>query len=840
MDTRQDPHPLNAFRNILQLEHERGFDNKAVTTGLDEFLARWNPQLRAYLSNTDDANNLLARPYSRMTPNQRAKWVETCMRLFDSSPLHPSPLMGEGLDGGAPLPKPKRAPSPPVNRPFVPKIPLPESSPPPDPDVLHSPVTNLKGVDAKTAEKLARLHVHTVGDLLYHFPRYHREYSRRTKISRLKPGEDTTVFATVSQASRAMLGHKGRAATRALVSDSTGDLNVVWFNQPYLAKQFRPGRRIALSGRVGTFGGVPVMENPEYDLVYEGSPLINTVRPLPVHPLTRDLYPRSFRRIIWDALWRCAPSVQEFLPPDTITRLRPMPLPEAVIRAHFPESNEIYEEARRRLAFDELLLLQISVLQRRRQWKDAARGAPIDDAGNAVQTFLNSLPFTLTGAQQRCLDEILADMAEGVPSMNRLLQGEVGSGKTVVAVAALLAVAAMGLQGTIMVPTEVLAEQHFNTACQLMGRLHNPVQEENLVSASIDPQSSPISIGLVTGSTRKSLRNALQQRAADGDLDIIIGTHTLIQQTMQIPNLALSVVDEQHRFGVMQRAALRGKSNATPHVLIMSATPIPRTLALTLYGDLDISTIDEMPPGRTPIVTRHVEPHNRNDAYEWVRGQVTEGRQAFIIFPLIEESELTEAKAAAQEYERLSQHIFPDLRVGLLHGRLPSRQKDAVMTAFHNRDLDILVSTPVVEVGIDVPNATVMMVESADRFGLAQLHQFRGRVGRGPHKSYCLLLAEDPSDYAAQRLEAIEKHNDGFKLAEIDLQLRGPGDLFGTRQSGLPTLKMARLADRDVLINARNEAARILHRDPHLTQPDHQLLADELSRFQTPATAEVA
>ena len=431
-------------------------------------------------------------------------------------------------------------------------------------------------------------------------------------------------------------------------------------------------------------------------------------------------------------------------------------------------------------------------------------------------------------------------MAKGSPSMNRLLQGEVGSGKTVVAVAALLVVAAMGLQGTIMVPTEVLAEQHFKTVCQLMSRLHNPIQEDNLVSASLDPDSKPISVGLITGSTRKSLRAKLQQQAADGDLDIIIGTHTLIQQTMKIPNLALSVVDEQHRFGVMQRAALRGKGQTTPHVLIMSATPIPRTLALTLYGDLDISTIDEMPPGRTPIVTRRVDPDKRIPAYDFLRGQIQKGRQAFIIFPLIEESEVTEAKAAAQEYQRLSRQIFPDLRVGILHGRMPSREKDAVMTAFHNHEIDILVSTPVVEVGIDVPNASVMMVESADRFGLAQLHQFRGRVGRGPHKSFCLLLAEDPSDNARERMEAIEKYNDGFKLAEVDLQLRGPGDLFGTRQSGLPSLKMARLSDRDVLINARNEAARILHRDPHLTDPNHQLLAQELDRFQTPATAEVA
>ncbi len=814
---------LDSFRNILRLEQSRSFTDETVIGGLDAFISQSKAQLRTRLPNIADADMLFARPYSRMTPNQRAKWVETCLILLNSD---------ESAHRKASNAKAKSAASS--------EKPSPPKPTPPNPEVLHKPVTHLRGVDTKTAEKLARLDVHTVRDLLYHFPRYPKDYSHRTKIADLKVGQETTVFATVWEASRVRLGRQRRPATRAIIGDETGNLSVVWFNNTFLARQLKPDTKIVLSGKVETFGGGLVMESPEYEVVKNGNPLIYAGRVLPVHRLTKDLYARTLRRIIWNALQRWSSSIQEFLPQDTLTRLPLMPLPKAVSNAHFPDSVIQWEEARCRLAFDELLLLQISVLQRRRQWKDAARGTPIDNAGSAVETFLDSLPFTLTGAQQRCLDETLADMAEGVPSMNRLLQGEVGSGKTVVAVVALLAVAAMGLQGTIMVPTEVLAEQHFKTACDLMSRLHNPKLDENLVSASIDPESPPISIGLVTGSTRKSLRNVLQQRASEGDVDIIIGTHTLIQNTMQVPNLALSVIDEQHRFGVMQRAALRGKSDTTPHVLIMSATPIPRTLALTLYGDLDISTIDEMPPGRTPIVTRHVKPHNRNAAYDWVRNQVREGRQAFIIFPLIEESELTEAKAAAQEYERLSQHIFPDLRVGLLHGRLPSRQKDAVMTAFHNRDLDILVSTPVVEVGIDVPNASVMMVESADRFGLAQLHQFRGRVGRGPHKSYCLLLAEDPSDYAAQRLEAIEKHNDGFKLAEIDLQLRGPGDLFGTRQSGLPTLKMARLADRDVLINARNEAARILHRDPHLTHDDHKLLVQELARYQTPATAEVA
>ena len=829
MSARQEDRLLNSFRNILCMEQAKGFTNEVVINGLDAFIDNCRPQLRAHFSDTADASKLLDRPYSPMTPSQRARWVETCLALLGTPNDRPQSTKPKSATASGPRKRsPSRKPSP------------PKQPPPPDPEALHKTVTNLKGVDAKTAEKLARLDVHTIRDLLYHFPRYHKDYSRRVKIADLKIGQEATVFAVVRESSQTRLGKRGQPATRTIVGDETGNLSVVWFGNTFLARQLKPGRKVALSGKIESFGGAPVMESPEYDMIINGLPLIHTARLLPVHRLTRALYARTLRRIIWNALQRWSPSIQEFLPQDTLTRLLLMPLPKAVFYAHFPKSLDAYEEARSRLAFDELLLLQISVLQRRRQWKDAAQGEPIDASGPAVQSFLDVLPFTLTGAQQRCLEETLADMAKGSPSMNRLLQGEVGSGKTVVAVAALLAVAAMGLQGTIMVPTEVLAAQHFKTVCQLMSRLHNPIQEENLISASLDPDSKPISVGLVTGSTRKSLRANLQQRAAAGNLDIIIGTHTLIQQTMKIPNLALSVVDEQHRFGVMQRAALRGKGQTTPHVLIMSATPIPRTLALTLYGDLDISTIDEMPPGRTPIVTRRVDPDKRIPAYDFLRGQIQKGRQAFIIFPLIEESEVTEAKAAAQEYERISRHVFPDLRVGILHGRLPSREKDAVMTRFHNHELDILVSTPVVEVGIDVPNASVMMVESADRFGLAQLHQFRGRVGRGPHKSFCLLLAEDPSDNARERMEAIEKYNDGFKLAEVDLQLRGPGDLFGTRQSGLPSLKMARLSDRDVLINARNEAARILHRDPHLTDPNHQLLAQELDRFQTPATAEVA
>jgi len=396
---------------------------------------------------------------------------------------------------------------------------------------------------------------------------------------------------------------------------------------------------------------------------------------------------------------------------------------------------------------------------------------------------------------------------------------------------ALLAAAAAGYQGAVMVPTEVLAEQHFQTVSKLLAGLAHPVQSDNIVTAYLSSLGRPVSVGLLTGSTRTKVRRELTQMSAEGNLDLLVGTHALIQSGVEIPNLALAVMDEQHRFGVMQRSALRQKGLESPHTLVMSATPIPRTLSLTLYGDLDISTINELPPGRQKIQTRWLGPDLRDAAHGFVRKQVQEGRQAFIIYPLIEESEAIEAKAATEDHKRLSQDVFPELRVGLLHGRMSAKEKDKVMRQFRDAELDILVSTAVVEVGIDVANATVMLIEGADRFGLSQLHQFRGRVGRGEHKSYCILLSDDPSEVAKERLAALEQIDDGFKLAEVDLELRGPGDFFGTRQSGLPDLRMARLSDRELLTVAREEASGLIEQDPELAAPEHASLAKRITHF---------
>jgi len=452
-----------------------------------------------------------------------------------------------------------------------------------------------------------------------------------------------------------------------------------------------------------------------------------------------------------------------------------------------------------------------------------------------LDTFIKSLPFELTMAQQRVLQELLADLQKPKP-MSRLLQGEVGSGKTVVAMAALLVAIANGYQGAFMAPTEILAEQHFSTVSELLSRI-SPQEDDGYLRSYPGLLSHPLTVALLVGDIDQARKRELHQRISDGDVDMIIGTHALIQKGVEFHRLGLAVIDEQHRFGVTQRSTLRQKG-FNPHVLVMTATPIPRTLALTLYGDLDLSVIDQLPPGRQEVKTKWLKPAQRASAYAFMHRQVVSGRQAFLICPFVEESEIIQAKAAVVEYEHLSQEVFPDLKLGLLHGRMPATKKDEVMRRFRSGELDILVSTPVVEVGIDVPNATVMLVESADRFGLSQLHQFRGRVGRGTEQSYCMFLAENPSEIGRERLDIIEKTQDGFQLAEEDLRLRGPGEFFGTRQSGLPDLRMAKLSDVPLLEMARTEAIRLFQIDPRLEKSEHYLLTGELARVWQQDTAE--
>ena len=505
-------------------------------------------------------------------------------------------------------------------------------------------------------------------------------------------------------------------------------------------------------------------------------------------------------------------------------------------RRHFPDSTADVKAARHRLAFEEMLTMQLATIRRKRQWQDEQTGVPINTQSPVLARFLESLPFSLTGAQESVLKEILEEIAFDRP-MNRMLQGDVGSGKTVVAAAALLVTAATGYQGVLMAPTEILAEQHYLSLSRLLIDAVGGSRAGNTLEIQPDLFDRPITIGLLAGSMSDRLKRMTRQRIADGEIDIVIGTHAVIQPGVDIPYLGLAVVDEQHRFGVMQRAELRDKGRR-PHLLAMSATPIPRSLSLTLYGDLDMSTIDEMPPGRRQIRTRYLEPDQRAAAYEMIRTEVKGGRQAFVVCPFIDESEAVQTRAATKEYERLAGEVFPDLRVGLIHGKLAYSEKEEVMESFKDRELDVLVATPVIEVGIDVPNATVMLIDGADRFGLAQLHQLRGRVGRGEHQSHCLLLADDPGDEARDRLKVVERLTDGFKLADEDLRMRGPGDYMGRRQSGFAQFKVASIDDIDMIRATRLEAGRLLDADPGLTRAEHALLAAAVDRYDATLTEE--
>jgi ATP-dependent DNA helicase RecG len=790
---------IESLRKVLKLEQAKGYSDKAVMGGLDRFLRNLSPP-------DEKLSRLLSLNYAALDTGARERWINNILGQLDSGEMR-TQLPPETM-----LPQQKYMTTPAKHG--------REQS-------LNGPITSIRGINSSLAGKFGKLGVKTVRDLLYFFPHRHIDYSRRKLISELEVGAEQTIVATIWEAAQKGPGYRMRN-TEAVVGDESGNIRVIWFNQPYLAKKLTTNSQIVLSGRVAEFRGQKVFQSPEWELL-ESADLIHTGRLVPVYPLTAGLYPRTVRRLVKGTLDRWLPELTDFLPESVKKSAGLLPLPEAIRQAHYPDSELSKDQARKRLAFDELYLIQLGVLAKKRDWQEEGIGNAFNVDSSYLEPFFNSLPFKLTSAQMRVLSEIQSDLSRPKP-MSRLLQGEVGSGKTVVATAAMLLAAANGYQAALMAPTEILAEQHFNTICGLLSRGGGESVNGRAVRKFSSILPHPVSVGLIIGGLKESSKQELQELVSAGEINFVIGTHALIQKGVNFQSLGLCVVDEQHRFGVMQRATLRSKGSF-PHVLVMSATPIPRTLALTLYGDLDLSVLDELPPGRVEIKTKFLIPEQRQKAYDFVRKQIVEGRQAFIICPLIEESEAIQTKAAITEYEYLSTSIFPDLRLGLLHGRLSSADKDEVMQHFHSGELDILVSTPVVEVGVDVPNATVMLIEGADRFGLAQLHQFRGRVGRGRHQSYCLLLAETPSAEAKERLKLLESIRNGFKLAEEDLRLRGPGEFFGTRQSGLPDLKMAKLSDVEILELARREAIRLFEADPYLQQPEHKLLAGEVSRL---------
>ncbi|MFC2052335.1 ATP-dependent DNA helicase RecG [Chloroflexota bacterium] len=815
--------PINTepLRKILELESQKDYSDSAVIGGLDRFLRNWASQAIESITTPQllkrfNKLRLVKSNYASFTKEQRKEWINEVLNFLSETEG------GEKKKGKAKSTTVVSRPSP---RPNINRAVVSPS--------IDSPITIIKGISSSLATKFSKLAVKTIRDLLYFFPNRHLDYSQRKPISQLAEGKEETIVANVWQAYETRLGN--RRSTEAIVGDETGNVRVVWFNNPYLAKKLATNTRLIISGRVSLFKGRHVFESPEWEMA-EDKDLVHTGRLVPLYPLTQGLRPRQVRKLMKEVIDQWAWQVADFLPSGSRERCNLLELPKAISQAHYPEDEILKDRARIRLAFDELFLLQLGVLSKKRTWQEGQPGNSLSTKPTMLEAFLQSLPFTLTPAQHKVLKELLADLEKPQP-MSRLLQGEVGSGKTVVATAALLTAAANGYQGAFMAPTEILAEQHFSTICQLLSRVGQLTEKDDYLRSYSGLLSHPLTVALLIGGITQARKRELQQRILDGAIDIVIGTHALIQKEVEFHKLGFAVVDEQHRFGVTQRSELRQKG-FNPHVLVMTATPIPRTLALTLYGDLDLSVIDQLPPGRQTIKTKWLKPAQRNSAYAFIKRQVSEGHQAFIICPLVEESEAIQAKAAIAEYERLSKEVFPELRLGLLHGRMPAAEKDAVMRHFRSGDLHILVATPVVEVGIDVPNATVMLVESADRFGLSQLHQFRGRVGRGEEQSYCMLLAQNPSEVARERLDTIEKTQDGFQLAEEDLKLRGPGEFFGTRQSGLPDLRMAKLSDVGLLELARSEAIRLFGIDPKLKKPEHLPLAKELARVWTSEAGE--
>ena len=673
---------------------------------------------------------------------------------------------------------------------------------------LEQPLPEVLTIRPQEIEKLERLGVRTVEDALYHLPRDHYDCRNPVPIHKLRLDVTTTVVGTL-QAVNARRTSRGMAIVEARIADATGVIRVSWFNQQHLVRLLRPhvGGRIAVSGHTELYSGRLQLAPRDYEFPDEDE-LTHTGRLVPIYPLTEGLTQRWLRGTIKRALDAALHLVEDPLP-EWLRREHDLPLLGEALRAyHFPADEAAKAVALHRLALDELLYIGIGMARRKRAWQQSAPARPIPRDAQTLDRFETSLPFALTGAQKRALDAILDDISCPVP-MNRLLQGDVGSGKTVVAAGALLMAVQAGLQGAIMAPTEILAEQHYRS-----------------ITGLLEPFG--VEVALLTGAVKGTERKRIYAGAAGGEIAVLVGTHALIQEGVELDRLGLAVVDEQHRFGVEQRAQLRQKG-FNPHVLALTATPIPRTLSLTIYGDLDVSVVDERPPGRQPVETRWE--HSDATAYERVREQVAQHRQAYVICPLVEENENSDARAAVAEQKRLQRDIFPDLKVGLLHGKMKSAEKEDTLARFRDGAIQVLVATSVVEVGIDVPNATVMVVQEADRFGLAQLHQFRGRVGRGAERSYCLLLAGSASAVGQQRLQAILSTDDGFKLAEEDLRLRGPGEFWGTRQSGLPELKVAGLGDTRAIEEAREAARRLVAADPDLAQPEHRVLARKVAQF---------
>jgi ATP-dependent DNA helicase RecG len=656
---------------------------------------------------------------------------------------------------------------------------------------LDTNIKNLNRVGQTTAQILKKLGLEFVSDLLFYFPNRYENFGEVKNIATLEIGQNTNIIGQIDLIQSRRSHGRGLSLTEALINDGSDTIKIIWFNQPYLAKTLKVGDTISLAGKVSENHGQAVMLSPVYEKINAADKeLIHTQGLTPIYSLTAKITQKQLRYLIKQAL-NLSTAIEDWLPNNIKTELGLLDLKDALEKIHFPKNENDAYTARQRLSFSELFLRQLRAQLIKQEIKNSI-SPEIKFLSEVTKNFVASLPFTLTGDQKKSAWEILQDLEKGQP-MSRLLEGDVGSGKTLVAVLAMLNVALNDKQAILMAPTEILARQHFNSISTLLADLNIP-------------------IGLITRHTKKSESKSLSQEAK-----IIIGTHALIQDKINFPDLALIIVDEQHRFGVAQRQKLIRQNNITPHFLSMTATPIPRSLMLAIYGDLKVSIIKEKPKNRLPIITKIVTTENRPAIYKFIAQEISAGHQVFVVCPLIDPSDKLGVKSVIAEHEKLDKEIFPDLKVGLLHGKLKVDAKNEIMQQFLNNEIKILVATSVIEVGVDIPNATIIMIEGAERFGLAQLHQFRGRVGRGNHQSYCFLLpSADQNPKTTERLQALVRHQDGFELAREDLKLRGAGEIYGQIQSGYPELKIASLFDYDLITKANQAAADIIAVDPHL------------------------
>ncbi|MBU0547749.1 MAG: ATP-dependent DNA helicase RecG [Candidatus Omnitrophica bacterium] len=676
----------------------------------------------------------------------------------------------------------------------------------------NTSIQYLKGIGPKRAKSFALRGINTIEELLYYFPRRYEDRTNFSNISELKEGDFYTIKTEVlSGGQRNSWRRRAFSITEAALADKTGKINCVWFNQPYLKEYLETGASLILYGKVEMYNGRMQMNNPEFEFIdCEDDDSLNIGRIVPIYTLPQGFSQRSMRQLIKNAIDEFLPKIKDYLPFDLRSRNNLLNLAQSLLNIHFPQELTLQKQALMRLSFEEFFIFQLPLVLRklRRKEKKGIRHA-ID--GKLIDDFISGLPFKLTSAQQKVLEEIKTDMASG-QAMQRLLQGDVGSGKTVVATLACLIAIQSGYQAAFMVPTEILARQHYTKiTAQLAGLVFSGCK---------------IRVGLLTGQDKE--KEKIYQEVKEGEINLVIGTHALLQEELRFKALSFTVIDEQHKFGVGQRALLPKKGN-NPDVLILTATPIPRTLAITLYGDLDISVINQLPAGRIPVKTLHFSQQGREKGFTIAKEELNYGRQAYIIYPVIEESYALDIAGAKKMFVELREGEFKGFRLGLIHGKLKAKEQQEIMLKFRNKELDLLVSTTILEVGIDIPNATCMIVAYAERFGLSQLHQLRGRIGRGNLQSFCILISDAQTEESRARLQAMVSSSDGFRISEEDLKIRGPGEFFGNRQHGLAELKLANsLTQMQLLKAARQEAIKLLSQDARLEERPHQLLKEKL------------